>query len=53
MQEALEDAIRYLNRGGDIAILDGTHTSQDRREIIRQRVKREDGYVDRHTIGGN
>lgn len=44
MQEALEDAIRYLNRGGDIAILDGTHTTQDRRDIIRKRVKREDGY---------
>lgn len=42
--EALEDSIRYLHRGGEIAILDGTNSSVDRRDLIRSRVKKEDGY---------
>jgi len=44
MVEALEDALRYLSRGGEIAILDGTNITRDRRDIIRQRVSKEDGY---------
>lgn len=44
LASALEDAIRYLNRGGEIAIIDGTNTTKDRRQMIRDRVKQEDGY---------
>jgi broad specificity phosphatase PhoE len=40
----LEDSIRYLHRGGEIAIVDGTNSSLDRRDLIRERVKKEDGY---------
>jgi len=42
--EAIDDSIRYLNRGGEIAILDGTNTTRERRQLIRDRVAREDGY---------
>ena len=44
MNEALEDSLRYLHRGGEIAILDGTNSSRDRRDLIRARVNQEDGY---------
>lgn len=44
MVDALEDALRYLDRGGEIAILDGTNTTQDRRQLIRDRVAQENGY---------
>lgn len=44
MVEALEDCLRYLSRGGEIAILDGTNTTRDRRQMIRDRVSKEDGY---------
>ncbi len=44
LASALEDAIRYLNRGGEIAIIDGTNTTKDRRQMIRDRVAQEDGY---------
>lgn len=44
MMEALDDALRYLSRGGEIAILDGTNTTRDRRDLIRQRVAKEEGY---------
>lgn len=44
LAEALEDAVRYLHRGGEIAILDGTNTTRERRNIIRQRLARENNY---------
>ena len=44
MNEALEDSLRYLHRGGEIAILDGTNSTLDRRDKIRARVEKEDGY---------
>ena len=44
LNEALEDSIRYLHRGGEIAILDGTNSSIDRRDLIRERISKEDGY---------
>jgi len=44
LASALEDSIRYLNRGGEIAIIDGTNTTKDRRQMIRDRVALEDGY---------
>lgn len=44
MLDALEDALRYLERGGEIAILDGTNTTADRRQMIRDRVAKENGY---------
>lgn len=44
LAEALEDAVRYLSRGGDIAILDGTNTTRLRRDLIRQRLARENNY---------
>lgn len=44
MATALEDVLRYLNRGGEIGILDGTNTTKDRRELIRDRVALENGY---------
>lgn len=44
LASALDDGIRYLNRGGDIAIIDGTNVTKDRRKMIRHRVAQEDGY---------
>lgn len=44
MTAALEDVMRYLNHGGEIAILDGTNTTQDRRDIIRTRAAKENGF---------
>lgn len=44
LNEAVDDSIRYLNRGGEIAILDGTNTTRERRQLIRDRVAKEDGY---------
>jgi hypothetical protein len=41
---ALEDALGYLNKGGEIAIIDGTNTTLDRRDMIRTRVSKEDGF---------
>lgn len=34
----LKNCFDCLNRGGEIAILDGTNTTRDRRDIIRNRV---------------
>lgn len=36
--------IRYLSRGGEIAIMDGTNYTKDRRDLIRDRVSKEPGY---------
>ena len=44
MTTALEDVMRYLNHGGEIAILDGTNTTKDRRDLIRERVAKENGF---------
>ena len=42
LNEAIEDALRFLRRGGEIAILDGTNTTKERRHMIRQRLQKED-----------
>ena len=42
--EALEDCLSYLSRGGEIAIIDGTNTTRDRRQLIRDRISKEIGY---------
>lgn len=44
MMSALEDAMRYLRRDGEIAIIDGANTSKYRRDLIRDRVSQEDGF---------
>jgi hypothetical protein len=41
MLSAVEDAMRYLQRDGDIAIIDGANTSMMRRDLIRERVSKE------------
>lgn len=41
MLSAVEDAMRYLQRDGDIAIIDGANTSMVRRDLIRERVAKE------------
>jgi predicted kinase len=41
---ALDDSVGYLNRGGEVAILDGTNVTEARRNAIRERLQREDGY---------
>lgn len=38
---ALEDAVGYLNRGGEVAILDGTNVTKARRQLIIERLKKE------------
>ncbi len=38
---ALEDAVGYLNRGGEVAILDGTNVTRARRQLIIDRLKKE------------
>lgn len=43
MTDALDDALRYLERGGDVAIIDGTNVSKDRRQIIREKVRALEG----------
>lgn len=40
---ALEDAVGYLNRGGEVAILDGTNVTKARRHLIIERLKKEVG----------
>lgn len=44
LTEALEDVMRYLNRGGEVAIVDGTFSTIERRAMIRNRVAQEDGF---------
>ena len=44
MTEALDDAVRYLDRGGDVAILDGTNITRDRRKIISDKISSLKGY---------
>eukprot|EP01041_Mallomonas_annulata_P011156 gene11156-23317_t len=44
MTNALEDLLSFLHREGDVAILDGTNTSFDRRQMIRDRVAKEAGF---------
>lgn len=44
LKDALDDAIRYLERGGDVAILDGTNISKDRRQIITDKINSLEGY---------
>mmetsp|Transcript_9654 Transcript_9654/g.14538 ORF Transcript_9654/g.14538 Transcript_9654/m.14538 type:complete len:413 (-) Transcript_9654:574-1812(-) len=44
MLSAVEDAMRYLKRDGEIAIIDGANTTLYRRELIRERVSKEDGF---------
>lgn len=44
MATALEDVMRYLNHGGEIGILDGTNTTKDRRDLIRTRAAKENGF---------
>lgn len=41
MLAALEDAMIYLKRDGEIAIIDGANTTIHRRELIRRRVLEE------------
>lgn len=41
MLSAIEDAMRYLRRDGEIAIIDGANTSMYRRDLIRERVAKE------------
>lgn len=38
---ALEDAVGYLNRGGEVAILDGTNVTKPRRNLIIDRMRKE------------
>lgn len=43
---ATEEAIKFLKeQNGEVAILDGTNTTFERRQAIRDRVAREDGYT--------
>lgn len=44
LNSVLEDACRYLDRGGSVVIIDGTHTTRDRRERIIQEVQTKRGY---------
>ncbi len=44
MVSALEDSLRYLARGGEIVIIDGTNTTRDRRQLIRDRLAKENNY---------
>lgn len=42
--QALEDAMRYLKKDGEIAIIDGSNSTEYRRRLIRDRVSEEDGF---------
>ena len=43
MISVIEDACRYLDRGGNVAIIDGTHTTRDRRDLIREELQTKRG----------
>ncbi|CAN0084940.1 unnamed protein product, partial [Heterosigma akashiwo] len=42
LHDTLETMMTYLNRGGEVAILDGTNFNRYRRDLIRERVSKED-----------
>eukprot|EP00968_Pinguiococcus_pyrenoidosus_P021931 scaffold2963_cov250-Pinguiococcus_pyrenoidosus.AAC.12 len=44
LRRAVDDMMRFLNRGGEVAILDGTNVTKDRRELIRKAVAQQDGF---------
>jgi predicted kinase len=44
LKSALDDMMHYLSRGGECVILDGTNFTKERRQLIRDRVAREDGH---------
>ena len=44
LRQAIDDLISYLNRDGDVAILDGTNTTFDRRKLIRERLTQDNNY---------
>ena len=44
MKLALADAMSYLNHRGEIAIIDGTNVSRDRRDYIRECLSKQDGF---------
>ncbi|CAM9901538.1 unnamed protein product [Scytosiphon promiscuus] len=44
LSAAVEDMITYLLRAGEVAILDGTNFTRQRRQMIRDRAAQEDGF---------
>mmetsp|Transcript_7457 Transcript_7457/g.21717 ORF Transcript_7457/g.21717 Transcript_7457/m.21717 type:complete len:462 (+) Transcript_7457:79-1464(+) len=44
LRRAVSDMMKYLNRGGEVAILDGTNVTKDRRKLIRDAVAEQDGF---------
>eukprot|EP00903_Cladosiphon_okamuranus_P005436 g5422.t1 len=44
LSTAVEDMINYLQRAGEVAILDGTNFTKLRRQLIRNRAAQEDGF---------
>jgi adenylylsulfate kinase-like enzyme len=44
MMLAVSEAMKYLNRDGEIAIIDGTNYCRSRRDLIRERVSQEEGF---------
>jgi predicted kinase len=44
MMLAVSEAMQYLNRDGEIAIIDGTNYCRSRRDLIRETVSREEGF---------
>eukprot|EP00904_Undaria_pinnatifida_P009679 jgi/Undpi1/5841/HiC_scaffold_2.g01115.m1 len=41
---AVEDMMQYLLRAGEVAILDGSNFTRERRQLIRDRAAEEDGF---------
>ena len=44
MMHAVSEAMKYLNKDGEIAIIDGTNYCRSRRDLIRERVSQEEGF---------
>ncbi|XP_050549021.1 6-phosphofructo-2-kinase/fructose-2,6-bisphosphatase-like [Daktulosphaira vitifoliae] len=44
VQEAQEDATKWLQEGGDVAILDGTHITQERRKTVHDHFAKKMGF---------
>lgn len=44
LSAAIEDIMQYLLRSGEVAILDGTNFTRQRRQLIRDRAAQEDGF---------
>lgn len=44
LSAAMDDVMEYLHQNGEVAILDGTNFTRQRRQLIRDRIAQADGF---------